>query len=125
MILMYMRMSKFCGLWTLLLMVGAMVLLLFNFNGVIPDLDFPEMGPKEHIDHVAMVTSRKLKDVHGFQPPGIRMKTKGHMVGIEDYDPIDPVPSSKTSVKHGPIQHGTPLLPYIPKPSPPGNPPSP
>ncbi|GAB2228375.1 hypothetical protein Droror1_Dr00010211 [Drosera rotundifolia] len=38
---------------------------------------------------------------------------------IEDYRPIDPVPSSK-AVRHGPVQHSTPLLPYIPvKPSPP------
>ncbi|CAK9177557.1 unnamed protein product, partial [Ilex paraguariensis] len=41
---------------------------------------------------------------------------------LEDYHPIDPVPSSKASVRPGPIQHGTPLMPYIPKPSPPGNP---
>lgn len=38
---------------------------------------------------------------------------------LEDYRPIDPVPSSKASVKPGPIEHGTPLMPYIPKPSPP------
>lgn len=38
---------------------------------------------------------------------------------LEDYRPIDPVPSSMTSVRPGPIQHGTPLMPYIPKPSPP------
>ncbi|KAL9257709.1 hypothetical protein AKJ16_DCAP13371 [Drosera capensis] len=38
---------------------------------------------------------------------------------IEDYRPIDPVPSSK-AVRHGPVQHSTPLLPYIPvKPAPP------
>ncbi|KAM3289633.1 putative protein isoform X1 [Capsicum chacoense] len=39
--------------------------------------------------------------------------------GLEDYRPIDPVPSSKASVRAGPIEHGTPLMPYIPKPSPP------
>ncbi|CAI9115942.1 OLC1v1016960C2 [Oldenlandia corymbosa var. corymbosa] len=38
---------------------------------------------------------------------------------LEDYRPIDPVPSSKASIRPGPIQHGTPLMPYIPKPSPP------
>ncbi|KAL7154971.1 hypothetical protein ABFS83_03G040900 [Erythranthe nasuta] len=43
---------------------------------------------------------------------------EGH-VELEDYRPIDPVPSSKASVRPGPIQHGTPLMPYIPKPSPP------
>lgn len=38
---------------------------------------------------------------------------------LEDYNPIDPVPSSKASIKPGPIEHGTPIMPYIPKPSPP------
>ncbi|KAL1546898.1 hypothetical protein AAHA92_23435 [Salvia divinorum] len=33
---------------------------------------------------------------------------------LEDYRPIDPVPNSKASIRHGPIQHGTPLMPYIP-----------
>nr|GMD96381.1 Unconventional myosin-VIIb like [Ipomoea batatas] len=37
----------------------------------------------------------------------------------DDYGPIDPVPNSKASVRPGPIQHGTPLMPYIPIPSPP------
>lgn len=40
-------------------------------------------------------------------------------VDVEDYHPIDPVPSSKASIKPGPIEHGSPLIPYIPKPSPP------
>lgn len=38
---------------------------------------------------------------------------------LEDYRPVDPSPSSKASIRPGPIQHGTPLMPYIPKPSPP------
>ncbi|KAG8377531.1 hypothetical protein BUALT_Bualt08G0042900 [Buddleja alternifolia] len=40
-------------------------------------------------------------------------------VSLEDYRPIDPSPSSKASIRPGPIQHGTPLMPYIPRPSPP------
>lgn len=52
--------------------------------------------------------------------------TTGDM-NLEDYyngpGLTDPVPSSSTnSVKPGPIQHGTPLMPYIPKPSPPPTP---
>ncbi|CAH9131949.1 unnamed protein product [Cuscuta epithymum] len=44
----------------------------------------------------------------------------GDIMHMEDYGPMDPVPSSsKASVKPGPIQHGAPLLPYIPSPSPP------
>ncbi|XP_074279238.1 uncharacterized protein LOC141604685 [Silene latifolia] len=42
-------------------------------------------------------------------------------VSLEDYRPNDPSPSSKASVRPRPIEHGTPLMPYIPtpKPSPP------
>ncbi|KAI3726626.1 hypothetical protein L1987_66424 [Smallanthus sonchifolius] len=41
-------------------------------------------------------------------------------IGVFDYLPTDPVPSSKaTSIRPGPIEHGTPLMPYIPKPTPP------
>lgn len=43
-------------------------------------------------------------------------------VNLEDYHPIDPVPSSKASFKPGPIEHGTPLMPYIPRPTPPAAP---
>ncbi|CAN1274399.1 hypothetical protein LINPERPRIM_LOCUS15384 [Linum perenne] len=42
---------------------------------------------------------------------------------LEDYRPIDPVPSSKASVKPGPIEHGTPLNPFIPRSPPPVSPP--
>ncbi|RZC44533.1 hypothetical protein C5167_037490 [Papaver somniferum] len=37
-------------------------------------------------------------------------------VNLEDYSPIDPVPTSKAAIKSAPIQHGAPLMPYIPKP---------
>ncbi|KAH9606178.1 hypothetical protein KSS87_009508 [Heliosperma pusillum] len=44
-------------------------------------------------------------------------------VSLEDYRPNDPSPSSKASVRPRPIEHGSPLLPYIPtpKPSPPSH----
>ncbi|XP_065847231.1 uncharacterized protein [Euphorbia lathyris] len=61
--------------------------------------------------------SRKLKE-KSYNP------SIDHM-NLEDYNPIDPVPSSKASIKPGPIEHGTPLNPYIPKRSPPSPPPSP
>ncbi|KAK8596870.1 hypothetical protein V6N13_001476 [Hibiscus sabdariffa] len=60
-------------------------------------------------------TSRKLKG-NGYIPSNKRKSE----VDLEDYrHRIDPVPSSKASIKHGPIEHGTPLNPFIPKPSPP------
>ncbi|KAI3953241.1 hypothetical protein MKX01_042236 [Papaver californicum] len=46
-------------------------------------------------------------------------KSKGgtnENVNLDDYSPIDPVPTSKAAIKSAPIQHGTPLMPYIPKP---------
>ncbi|MCL7049940.1 hypothetical protein MKW94_024403 [Papaver nudicaule] len=44
-------------------------------------------------------------------------------VSLDDYSPIDPVPTSKAAIKSAPIQHGTPLMPYIPKPPTPRIPP--
>ncbi|CAL9228831.1 hypothetical protein ISN45_Aa06g001050 [Arabidopsis thaliana x Arabidopsis arenosa] len=36
---------------------------------------------------------------------------------LEDYNfPVDPTPTTKATIKPGPIEHGTPLNPYIPKP---------
>ncbi|KAK3029808.1 hypothetical protein RJ639_038250, partial [Escallonia herrerae] len=66
-------------------------------------------------------TSRKLKEN---SHKGISDKSGGGNINLEDYLSIDPVPSSKASIRPGPIQHGTPLMPYIPKPSPPSPGPS-
>ncbi|CAH1434927.1 unnamed protein product [Lactuca virosa] len=41
-------------------------------------------------------------------------------IDLFDYHKINPVPSSKASIRPGPIQHGTPLMPFIPKDPPPG-----
>lgn len=47
-------------------------------------------------------------------------------VGLEDYNfPVDPTPTTKASIKPGPIEHGTPLNPYIPKPPSPSSSPPP
>ncbi|OMO70723.1 hypothetical protein COLO4_28524 [Corchorus olitorius] len=63
---------------------------------------------------VTGITGRKLKAI-GYHPS----KGKKKNVDVDDYGRIDPVPSSKASIKPGPIEHGSPLIPYIPKPSPP------
>ncbi|KAL0352136.1 UNVERIFIED_CONTAM: hypothetical protein Scaly_1602300 [Sesamum calycinum] len=65
---------------------------------------------------VSTVKSRKLKEK--IDPPSSNRDDAG-LVTLEDYRPIDPVPNSKASIRPGPIQHGTPLMPYIPRPSPP------
>ncbi|BBG95172.1 Glycosyl hydrolase family 35 protein [Prunus dulcis] len=71
-------------------------------------------GPKR------IAISRKLKE-NGYTP---RTQKKGNVrnVNLDDYHPIDPSPSSKASIKPGPIEHGTPIIPYIPKPLPPAQP---
>ncbi|KAJ0735283.1 hypothetical protein HanPI659440_Chr11g0430391 [Helianthus annuus] len=55
--------------------------------------------------------SRKLKDY-------IHDEGDNGGMDVDDYLPNDPVPSSK-AIRPGPIEHGTPLMPYIPKPAPP------
>ncbi|XP_022156704.1 uncharacterized protein LOC111023285 [Momordica charantia] len=58
----------------------------------------------------------KLQDKQHSSP--MRRNTHTGDVNLYDYRPVDPVPSSKRSIKHGPIEHGSPLIPYIPNPSP-------
>ena len=50
---------------------------------------------------------------------GNRNGDASEQVSLDDYHPTDPSPSSKASIRPGPIDHGTPLIPFIPKPSPP------
>jgi hypothetical protein len=40
---------------------------------------------------------------------------------LDDYDPVDPSPDAG-SVNPGPIDHETPLMPFIPKSPPPSHP---
>ncbi|CAH8379322.1 unnamed protein product [Eruca vesicaria subsp. sativa] len=45
-------------------------------------------------------------------------------LGLEDYNMrVDPPPTTRHSVREGPIEHGSPLNPYIPKPRPTPSPP--
>ncbi|KAH7567514.1 hypothetical protein JRO89_XS07G0084900 [Xanthoceras sorbifolium] len=60
-----------------------------------------------------VATSRKLKE-NGYNQGTIKKRNVGK-VNLEDYHPIDPVPSSKASIKPGPIEHSSPLIPHIPK----------
>ncbi|XP_009591082.1 uncharacterized protein LOC107762507 [Nicotiana tabacum] len=73
---------------------------------------------QENNELAITIRSRKLQG-NGYGPS----TDEGDMgkIYLEDYRRIDPVPSSKASVRPGPIQHGTPLMPYVPKqpPSPP------
>ncbi|KAK1433432.1 hypothetical protein QVD17_10342 [Tagetes erecta] len=94
------------GLWVLFLVFGTA--LLFICLSSIPGTD---LVPHDKIMELTK-PRRNLKDyVHDESGNG--------NVNVDDYLPNDPVPSSKATIRPGPIEHGTPLMPYIPKPAPP------
>ncbi|XP_022981994.1 uncharacterized protein LOC111480979 isoform X2 [Cucurbita maxima] len=110
------------GFWAVLLLL-QLTSFLPSFPTYINASSASEMAVNHH--HVNpngcfsdMPLNRKLKaaDEHN--------KKKAHPSGVnlDDYHPIDPVPSSKTSLKPGPIEHGAPLLPHMPNPPPPAQP---
>ncbi|XP_020242150.1 uncharacterized protein LOC109820421 isoform X2 [Asparagus officinalis] len=43
-------------------------------------------------------------------------------INKEDYPRSDPSPNSKAAISSGPIEHGTPLMPYVPRATPPAHP---
>ncbi|KAL8144025.1 hypothetical protein V2J09_017057 [Rumex salicifolius] len=74
------------------------------------------------IEETPRTASRMLKAGAGGFGSGSGSVSHGKgKVGLDDYQTVDPSPSSK-AVRPGPIQHGTPLIPYIPSRSPPPNP---
>ncbi|XP_054819807.1 uncharacterized protein LOC129318856 [Prosopis cineraria] len=107
---------KVPGFWVLFAVV-ATILICLNFSSSIAGCSFPDLVSINCGDSTKITVSRKLKE----NRIGRTSNKKGGMgdVTLDDYQPIDPVPSSKTSVKPGPIEHGSPLIPFIPKPSPP------
>ncbi|KAA0064433.1 putative Glycosyl hydrolase family 35 protein [Cucumis melo var. makuwa] len=70
----------------------------------------------------ATPSNRKMKLQDSEQRNPTRKNVRVGDVNLYDYHPIDPVPSSKRSIKHGPIEHGSPLIPHMPNPSPPDQP---
>ncbi|KAL3732962.1 hypothetical protein ACJRO7_022479 [Eucalyptus globulus] len=102
-----MRLSSF---WFVFFLVGAALtfLGLSSTGGV----DFAGAGSLANRPRC-----RKLKE--DWHIPSTHAKENTGKANLEDYGPIDPVPSSKASIRPGPIDHGTPVMPFIPKPSPP------
>nr|KYP48684.1 hypothetical protein KK1_029666 [Cajanus cajan] len=86
-----------------------------QINNLIQDLIATNYGDKA----TPITVSRKLKE----NGCNIKSSIEGDIgqVNLNDYGSVDPVPSTfQASVHAGPIEHGTPLNPYIiPKPSPP------
>ncbi|XP_022772234.1 uncharacterized protein LOC111314885 [Durio zibethinus] len=105
---------KVPGIWVFFFVVGtALFVFTFSSSSSIHGMEFSQHGDGTSLTG----TSRKLRG-NGYNPSN---EKKGN-VDLEDYHPIDPVPSSRGSINPGPIEHGSPLIPYIPKPSPPGHP---
>ncbi|KAF9622303.1 hypothetical protein IFM89_031106 [Coptis chinensis] len=64
---------------------------------------------EDSVTLITLIHSREMKE--NFDPS---TKRKSHTdLNLEDDRPIDPVPSSKATVKPKPIAHGSPLMPYI------------
>ncbi|CAN6296072.1 unnamed protein product [Urochloa humidicola] len=65
------------------------------------------------------LNGRKLKERYTFTT----RKTRGlENIRTDDYQPVDPSPSTKANIRPGPIEHGAPILPYVPRyPPPPGH----
>ncbi|KAK1392354.1 hypothetical protein POM88_011410 [Heracleum sosnowskyi] len=102
------------GFWVFLLLVGAaLVCLITTITSSLPDTDF-NLHKK---DMTLTATSRKVKIL------GYSSKMSDDHYNLEDYGRNDPVPSSKANIRHGTIlRHGSPKIPYAPKPSPPAPP---
>ncbi|XP_042057909.1 uncharacterized protein LOC121802331 isoform X2 [Salvia splendens] len=106
--------------------LGFLFMLLLNGAAASLYLSFPSKG-KTIVNpgivsigsmNVMALTTKRRKVEQGIDHPSKVADVEGSS-HLEDYCPIDPIPSSTTSIRHGPIQHGTPLMPYIPEPSPP------
>ncbi|KAJ4701637.1 Sulfhydryl oxidase [Melia azedarach] len=112
---------KVSGFWVLLFVIGTAIMLL-SFSRDKTSSSMPDAIFAQHSGGMAVMAvttaSRKLKE-NGYNSNNKEKHNVGK-VNLEDYHPIDPVPSSKASVRPGPIEHGSPLIPYIPRPSPPG-----
>ncbi|KAH6795168.1 hypothetical protein C2S52_005645 [Perilla frutescens var. hirtella] len=103
-------------------------MLLFGTAAVVVSLDFsskgstvlnPGMVSVGNMNAVTLTLKRKLKQNKNMDDDDIP-KEEAEV----DYGAIDPIPSSTTaSITHAPIQHASPLMPFVvPKPSPPPSP---
>ncbi|KAF6152263.1 hypothetical protein GIB67_005917 [Kingdonia uniflora] len=120
-------MMRCFGVWVLLMMLGAAAaaLMVLSFTSSISnsasvntDVVFTSHG------NVEMTTSRirrKLKE-ESYNRGTKKNEKDPRNIKLDDYHPVNPVPSSKSSITNGPIEHGTPLMPFIPRPAPPSHP---
>ncbi|XP_042008243.1 uncharacterized protein LOC121756885 isoform X2 [Salvia splendens] len=111
-------MRSFGFLFMLLLMVmGAAAFLYLSSLSKEGTIINPGMVSIGRVKAMALTIKRR-KVKQDMDHPSKAADVEGN-VHLEDYRPIDPIPSSTASIIPGPIQHGTPLMPYMPGPSPP------
>ncbi|XP_043710855.1 uncharacterized protein LOC122659784 [Telopea speciosissima] len=97
---------------------AALVFLAFTSSST---STFHDVISASHQDIGIVTASRKLKE-NNYKLHVEKMKRDVGNMNLEDYHPVDPAPDSRSTIKEGPIEHGTPLMPYIPTPGPPSNP---
>ncbi|WVY92148.1 hypothetical protein V8G54_037662 [Vigna mungo] len=109
---------KVSGFFALLLVVGAT---LMSFNFLIPTSASGSPGTNYGDKATQIAVNRKLKENGNKVESGISNNGDMSEVILTDYNGVDPPPNSraKASLYPDPIQHGSPLIPNIPKPSPP------
>ncbi|KAK9102704.1 hypothetical protein Sjap_019958 [Stephania japonica] len=108
--------------------VGVLLWVLFCVQlSLLSSVEFHEYGPKRFAANGLFTGpfsefSKKRQEERSYIVANEK-QTKG-IVGmiLEDYHPIDPAPRSGASIRTGPIEHGSPVNPYIPKPPPPRQP---
>ncbi|XP_047977195.1 uncharacterized protein LOC125219297 isoform X1 [Salvia hispanica] len=112
-------MRSFGVLFMLLLMVmGAAAFLYLSSPSKEGTIINPGMVSIGRVKAMALTIKRRKVKQQDMDHPSKAADVEGN-VHLEDYRPIDPIPSSTASIRPGPIQHGTPLMPYMPGPSPP------
>ncbi|KAJ8485421.1 hypothetical protein OPV22_017906 [Ensete ventricosum] len=69
-----------------------------------------------HGGRVTMVITHRKMEVNSYIVGAIKSTRDSMSMNVEDYPGFDPAPSSKATIKTGPIEHGIPLMPYVPRP---------
>ncbi|KAK6946009.1 hypothetical protein RJ641_013553 [Dillenia turbinata] len=101
------------GFWILgflLVAASAFVVPLSSLSASTPSAESNFKGPKDSPTSAGAVARR---------PEG-KSSTGG--IVLEDYHPIEAAPSTRAAITSGPIEHGTPIIPYIPRTAPPNVP---
>ncbi|XP_044509483.1 uncharacterized protein LOC123228228 [Mangifera indica] len=104
------KMIKF---WVLFLVAEAACMFLIVSASSTHDMEFSISGKS-----VTAVTS-------GSQPKeesNSRRRINQDYMNLEDYQPVDPIPRSSATITSGAIEHGSPVMPCIPKLTPPNSP---